>query len=349
MCTKIAPFLLLSMVFLVACQPSISEKKSTHVDTQAPSSLVLSPDTILPPGAVPANITRTIIQDRRGDIWFATFEGMIKYNGKVFTNTTKKVSEVRFFAALEDRNSNLWFGTIGEGVYKYDGTSFQNLTTKDGLLNNEVTSIYEDQTGVIWFGVNGGVSRYDKQVFRNYVIKDRSMTEAAPSEIIPNFRRPPLEVNAILEDDTGNLWFATRGNTFLYDGATFTIVEHQGKPFYNVRWLMKDQNGQIWLGGKDGLWMYDGIAFEQVSEDFINYILEDRGGTIWTTSMAAGGHALSRYDINPTNQRIGAAIVKKQTSEMLFGMLEDLNGHIWIGTLNGVLRYDGATFSDFKE
>lgn len=125
----------------------------------------------------------------------------------------------RFFSILEDRKGNLWFGSIGSGVYYYDGKTFQNFTTKEGLLNNEVTSIYEDKKGNIWFGVSGGASCYDGKSFRNYIIDGNSMNEDRVGKTFP-YRRP-YEINSIIEDKNGKFWFATRGNTFIYDGKTF--------------------------------------------------------------------------------------------------------------------------------
>src|SRR5688500_9109373 len=52
----------------------------------------------------PNNITRNIIQDRKGNIWIASWEGVFRYDGKSFTNITSKVSSARFFSLLEDRN-----------------------------------------------------------------------------------------------------------------------------------------------------------------------------------------------------------------------------------------------------
>src|SRR6478752_3278541 len=46
---------------------------------------------------VPFTITRTIKQDRRGNIWVAAFDGIFRYDGKSFTNVTSKVSSARFF------------------------------------------------------------------------------------------------------------------------------------------------------------------------------------------------------------------------------------------------------------
>src|ERR1700760_946483 len=113
----------------------------------------------------PHRITRNIIQDRKGNIWIASWDGIFRYDGKSFTNITNKVSSARFFSVLEDRKGNFWFGSIGSGVYYYDGESFRNFTTKDGLAGNAVTCIYEDKTGNIWFGTESGASRYDGKSF----------------------------------------------------------------------------------------------------------------------------------------------------------------------------------------
>src|SRR3989337_1468619 len=107
----------------------------------------------------PNSITRTMKQDRKGNIWIASWEGIFRYDGKSFTNVTSKVSSARFFSVLEDRKGNFWFASVGSGVYYYDGKSFQNFTTKDGLASDRVTNIYEDKSGKIWFGTEGGASR----------------------------------------------------------------------------------------------------------------------------------------------------------------------------------------------
>jgi ligand-binding sensor domain-containing protein len=132
-------------------------------------------------------------------------EGVFRYDGKSFTNITSEVSLARFFSLLEDRNGNFWFGSIGSGVYYYNGKSFQNFTTEDGLLNNDLISIYEDKKGNIWFGVFGGASRYDGNSFRNYIINGDSMNEDQTGKTFLD--RPPYEVNSIIEDKTGKFCF----------------------------------------------------------------------------------------------------------------------------------------------
>jgi ligand-binding sensor domain-containing protein len=313
----------------------------------------------------PSNISRSIVQDRKGNIWIASWEGVFRYDGKSFTNITSKVSSARFFSVLEDRKGNLWFGSIGSGVYFYDGDSFRNFTTADGLVNNEITCIYEDSAGNIWFGVNGGASRYDGKSFRNYMLTGGSMSEDRTGKTFPDFTRPPNEVNSIIEDKTGKFWFATRGNTFVYDGRlndeagqkkTFTVFSHNGEPFSNVRTMIEDKKGNIWLGGNDGLWRYDGSTFTNFTEKFVGYIVEDRKGNIWTSSVSANDQswALSRYDEKSLYRGLflDSPVLKPTVIEiankgMIFGIIEDDKGNIWFGA-DGVYRYDGNTITDFK-
>ena len=63
----------------------------------------------------------------------------------------------------------MWFTTNDNGVWRYDGKSFSNFTTKDGLINNSVFSVLEDRSGNLWFGTrNGGLSRYDGKTFTSF-------------------------------------------------------------------------------------------------------------------------------------------------------------------------------------
>jgi ligand-binding sensor domain-containing protein len=107
------------------------------------------------------------------------------------------------------------------------------------------------------------------------------------------------EVNSIIEDKTGKFWFATRNNTFVYDGKTFTVVlNDEYKPFKNVREITQDTKGAIWLAGADGLSRFDGRTSTNFTKNFVSYVYEDRAGNIWTSSQRAADDrwALSRYD-----------------------------------------------------
>ena len=324
--------LLLMLIFCTSCRQNQAKGKKIIINSETKGAITSNG---------PKWITRNIIQDRKGNIWIAAFDGIFRYDGKSFTNITSKVSSARFFSVLEDRRGNLWFGSVGSGIYYYDGKSFQNFTTKDGLARNIVTCIYEDKSGNIWFGA----SRYDGKSFRNFTTKDGLSNN---------------DVNSVIEDKTGKFWFATRGDTFVYDGKTFTVFTHDGKPFTNVRSMIEDKKGNIWLGGADGLWRYDGSTFTNFTRKFVGHIIEDKKGNIWTSSESANSEpwvssetgnrqawALTRYD-GKSLSNIKPTVTEITNKGMIFGILEDDKGSIWFGAFDGVHRYDGKTITDFK-
>ncbi|GAB3510389.1 hypothetical protein GCM10027341_48760 [Spirosoma knui] len=278
----------------------------------------------------------------------ATFGGVYRYDGKLFTNVTSQVSLAHFFSVLEDRKGNFWFSTVDEGVYYYDGKSFQHFTTQQGLASNGVFDIYEDKAETIWFGTGDGASRYDGKSFRNFKMNEG--LNLTPDERL--FLKNDNEVNSIIEDKTGKFWFATRGNAFLYDGKTFTDLTHEGTPFINVRTIIEDKKGNIWLGGQYGLWRYDGSSFTNFTERGVSYVYEDKKGNIWTSSLTNWGWSLFRYDEttlpskNPTVTEV--ELNSDDTKTMLLGILEASDGSIWFGS-GGAYRYDGKTITDFKQ
>lgn len=322
-----------TLLFLFIC--CLSCNKPHKKDFPKESTNAESKDIVATYG--PSSITRTIQQDRKGNIWFASWEGIIRYNGSSFTNIISEVSLSRFFSVLEDSKGNFWFASIGSGVYYYDGNSFQNFTTNEGLINNRVTNIYEDKKGNIWFGTEGGASCYNGKSFQNFT---------------KNEGLPHNEVNSIIEDKSGKFWFGTREGACIYDGKVFTnVINKEGKPFKNVRSIIEDKKGNIWLGGDNGLWQYDGNIFTKFTEKFVGYIYEDKKRNIWTSSVSHNGKgwAISRYDAESLSNTKATVTEVIAQQGMLFGILEDLEGDIWFGTLNGVYRYDGNTFKDFKD
>lgn len=305
----------------------------------------------------PRNITRNVLQDRKGNIWLATWEGIMRYDGKSFTNFTNKLGLRRYhvFSILEDSKGNLWFGTIGAGVYRYDGKQFTNITTKDGLVDDKITCFYEDKTGTIWIGTTGGISLYNDGSIRNYTTEEG---------LINN------DVNSIIEDKNGRFWFGSRGTAFFYDPKlsngsekTFTtFTSPEGKTFVNIRSILEDQQGNIWLGGNGGLWRYDSRSLTQYAKSFVGYIYEDQQGNIWTSAVATRDSwvlssigkarrqswALSRYEQRTLSDPTVPPTLIKQAEDMFFGIMEDTKGGIWLGSLQGVGRYDGKAWDVFR-
>jgi len=125
---------------------------------------------------------------------------------------------------LQDKAGNLWFGTSGgEGVFRFDGESLKsgtisviNFTTKDGLSNNNVSSILEDKSGNIWFNTDNGISRYDPsagraggQGFTNFSISGYELKYIPNGHQDTNLVTFSNSVSSILQDKTGNHWIGT--------------------------------------------------------------------------------------------------------------------------------------------
>jgi len=290
--------------------PFVKAKKDTITAAHAPSA-----------------ITRNIIEDSDGNIWFATFQGIIKYDGLTYNNITKGVSEDRFFSIIEDSRGLFWFGSIGGGVYTYDGQSFQHLTTDDGLVDDRVPTIYEDRKAHIWFGTIDGLSLYRDGVFENFTAEEGLLD---------------ADVNSIIEDQNGIYWLGTRGAAYTYDGIKFSkIITKDGRSFQNVRHVLQDSKDNIWMGGNDGLWRYDGEEYKNFTHDFVGYIYEDSDSNIWISSQGSAnpGWSLSRYDVMTLEADVPSVSHLSIGNEMLFGIVEDTDGNIWVGHLNGVYRY----------
>ena len=295
----------------------------------------------------PISITRNAIEDREGNIWLATWEGIIRYDGKTFTNFTNKDSLRRYhvFSAHMDQRGDLWFGTIGAGLYHYDGNTFRNYTEKDGLVNDNVACFYEDKAGKLWIGTMGGISIYDPSLRAENGITFQNLTEE--DGLSDN------DVNCIVEDGQGMLWIATRGEACTFYDKTFKVIKNElGQPFTNVRCVIKDKKGHLWLAGQPGLYSYDGMRYRQHSTAFTGYVYEDSKGSLWTSSSENGNDMnalLSRWDLalEFVEKYIPTSLLTERN--MFFGIMEDTQGAMWLCHGNGVMRNGGEGFERFGE
>ena len=168
----------------------------------------------------PVRKTLPVLQNENGQaILDAEGHPIIMGNGgkSHFTNFTSDnglaLDAVK--CSIMDAKGNLWFGTNGGGVSRYDGTSFTTFTKAQGLAGNNVSSITEDKAGNLWFGTyDGGVSRYDGSSFTTFT---------TGQGLASNF------VFSITEDKAGNLWFGTEGGLSLLSAESIKKLE--GKSF----------------------------------------------------------------------------------------------------------------------
>jgi hypothetical protein len=304
---------------------------------------------------VPNSMVRSVRQARNGDILIASFNGVFRYDGKIFTNITSAIPSPSFWDVLEDRKGNLWFGSRDSGVYllPFGEKTFQHFTTENGLSSNAALHIYEDKARTIWIGSD----LYDGKSFKNLTQKDGY---------------PSNKIRLLLEDKAGRKWFgAQQEDMFVHDPSTkaFTILKNKdGKAFNNVWSVIEDAKGKIWFGGsiiherkgstlytEDGLWRCDGNEFTKVADRGAYAIIQDKEGNIWTTGglKPDGDWVLTRYNGNTLyhSQPELKEIMALNGTGALLDILEAKDGSIWFGAVgqnSGVYRYDGKTFTDFK-
>lgn len=324
----------------------------------------------------PSSIVRHILQDKKGNIWLATWQGIMMYNGKLFTNYTKKDDLIHFhvFSIMEDRSGNLWFGTIRGGLYKYNpsaelkgGKAWTLYTTEDGMANDIAGYMMEDRTGNIWIATDEGVSRFDTSSTHRMSAKAAVTTWSGLSLTSKKgFTTYTTEnglagnrVNCIMQDKTGKIWITTRTGVSWYDPSAqlkpgqklFTDFNIKlGVPFKNTWRIIEDKKGKIWIGGEDGLYCYDPSqegekAMTKIAPNFVGCVFEDKAGNIWFNGGIEKGMALFKYD----SKTITKIIEKnKEGDSQVFEITQDKDDNIWFGTMNGACRYDGKTFEEFR-
>mgnify|MGYP005846973835 CR=1 FL=1 len=156
-----------------------------------------------------------IIQDRQGNLWFGTDNGLSRFDGTNWTSYRQgsgshDLNGKRVLALHVDRLGVLWVGT-DRGLMRIEGENWQRLTSADGLAGDKVYAILEDPQGMLWFGTDRGVSRYDGIAWR---------TESGAGE---------GPVYALLLDSDGVYWFGTEKGLVRYDGKTWqTLSSDQG-------------------------------------------------------------------------------------------------------------------------
>lgn len=268
-----------------------------------------------------------VFQDRMGNIWLGTYNGVSKYNGKTFETFTKQEGLVDNFleCTYEDRAGNIWLG-FREGLTKYDGQQFTNYTVQEGLSDNHITGLLEDKSGQLWITTRGGGV--------SVLSEDRAwFTHFAEREGLANV------VHCVAQDADGCLWFGTADHgLFRYDGRTFTqFTTSQGLTNNTIRSIWADAKGGLWLGTWGGVSRYDGQQFAHVmglAPGWINSIRADQTGYLWLGALPGGA-----FRLDNTHQ----TVVRYTTHEGLAdndvpAVWPDRAGNVWFATFQGVTR-----------
>jgi hypothetical protein len=264
---------------------------------------------------------------------------------------------------FQDGQHRHWFGSNGEGAYRFDGKTLVRYTTADGLIDDHIRQIQEDGSGNLYFNTSGGISKFDGRRFSTLV---------------------PIESSNSANEwksEPGDLWFTGRdkdNGPYRYAGQSLYHLEFPrialedvfnslapGAPYspYGVYTIHRDRRGSLWFGTAIlGVCRYDGSSFSWITEDELTElevgavfgvrgIIEDKDGKFWL------GNLLHRYDADPagaTGNAAAAPWYRKEPGVVVGGDsgepgnayfmsgLTDRQGVSWVATYGaGVWRLDG--------
>lgn len=271
------------------------------------------------------------------------------------------VSEIdnKISAIYQDQKGTYWFGSAGNGIFQYDGTTLKQFTKKDGLCSDSILSIQEDQNGRLYFDTSNGICRFNGQHFTTL-------------EVVENNARNEWK------SEPGDLWFRMgwdNNGPYRFDGEYVYHLQfpknkmedefHSKYPNatfnpYGVYTIYKDSKESIWFGTSSvGVYRYDGNEISWMYENQltetpnggsfgIRSIIEDQDGYIWICNPKY------KYKILPANSKTNKLTpinyqqeygIKNKGIESLYfmSMAVDNNGDLWMLSYdNGVWRNNGT-------
>ena len=270
----------------------------------------------------------SIYKDSDNNLWFGTSEGVSKFDGGVWTSYTSNNSPLQsgsfvykiiqynnnyYFGGSQglikfdgtnwdiitgaqvssmdfDNSGNLWFGTLGSGLYKYDGVNLINYTSFNSPLPSEdIRDVKKDKNGNIWIAMTGwyssspaGIGKFDGLNWQFF---------NSQNSILSN-----ENIYSITEDKNGNLWFGADSLLlFKFDGTNWFRYDLSEQITSNwISCLDADSEGTIWAGlgpnyGAQGIIKFDGINITRYDQsagypinDDIHDLKIDNSDNIWT-------------------------------------------------------------------
>jgi len=232
---------------------------------------------------------------------------------------------------------------------------FRNISLEEGLSQSVISCILQDSKGFMWFGTQDGLNKYDGYSFKVYRPDPEN-----PKSISNN------TINALHEDHQGALWIGTNGGGLnKFDRETEQFVHYQRKPndptnlsSNFVSAIHEDRSQVLWIGTDNGLNRFhpetgtftcyrqiDGDT-SSLSSSAVSVIYEDRSGVLWIGTAGGGFNQFdpetgifTRLQTESGNPALSTGL----SSNFITDICEDHSGELWIGTVNGLNRYDRET------
>ncbi len=230
-----------------------------------------------------------------------------------------------------------------------NGLEFKHISVEDGLSHKNISAIWQDQRGFMWFGTPDGLNRYNGYTFEVYQYQRADPTSLSDGRI-----------TSLVEDKTGLLWIGTNGGGLnKFDPLTERFSHYTTDPnasdslsydFVNV--VYTDRTDQLWVGT-------DGAGFNKLDKrtgKFIRYqhdteisskidtiyaIYQDKTGTLWL-GTADGLQKFDETTQTYTHYRHLSESPHSLSHNTVKAILEDKDGVLWIGTADGLNKFDRA-------
>lgn len=340
--------------------------------------VTIQPDTTLgiQTGTFDIQFSRPMAQDRAPAMSFSSL--------KSYTTTNSGLPSNSITSIASDSAGNIWVGTSGGGVARFDGTTWSVYTTANsGLPSNSITAVAIDRDDIKWFGSDGSnVIRFDGVTWKVYQQINSVVDIAVDSNKnawvnllsymscsgvtrfngstwtlynSSNSSLPPLYsfgacVNSITADHVGNTWFGTAGGVARFNGTTWSIynMSNSGLPNDSVQSIAIDGAGNKWFGTSGG-----GVArFDDTA--WTVYTTANSGLSSNSISLIASDNAGNKWFV--TNESVihfdGTTWTAYTTansglqSNAISSIIFDKAGRTWIGTNSGLTLFTGPVKVD---
>ena len=305
----------------------------------------------------------SVVESQDHSILVGSSQGLHRFDPLSRTATLiwakEDTGEVR--ALVEDRNGAIWMSVAGAGLFKFDPRSAElrhirsNRNLRGGLPPSDVTTLLIDQSGLLWIGSESlGLSKVDPlgATFHYIVDQDRSRNVGSTNNI-----------RAILEDARGTLWLGTDGDGLKsYDresGKFSYFDESMAQAFrrapssrVEIEALAEDAEGNIWFIGNPGVGILDPgtgrittlprevVAEMGADERGRRTLLIAQDGSVWFSGYGFGVIRYQPGDHSWRNWRHQNAVPTSLTHNHVLAMLEDRQGRVWAGTVDGLNLID---------
>ncbi|ART83915.1 hypothetical protein CBP31_03160 [Oceanisphaera profunda] len=280
---------------------------------------------------LPNNTIHAINQTAEGYLWFATWEGVARYNGdqfRVFSRGEETGLADAAVRSLTIDGAGLWATGVKGDISHYSDNQWTPQANASAMINDVVV----DNAGLLWLATEGeGIYvRQGEQTIAHFDI-----ASGLPSN----------DVYQLAQDAAGRIWAGTSlGLVWISDNKVQLVPELSGM---QVSALLLNQQEQLLIGTASGLYQAEQTAVSQIYPELTNNaiisLLEDDQANLW---LGTREHGLLRVSELGIEQLTAADGLQEQRVISLF---QDSERSIWIGTHAGLMRLRNVPFVSFSE